>query len=130
MPDTFDFKAGDLVRIAVQPADQLAQIVGKVGILNEVDERSASISAFNLDGRGNGAGTVPLSCLVLETRPEWVRAKQLREEEQARYNARADAAAAKWDKSVDEVAQKYGVSALTAVCIYQDLSAAHRDSWR
>ena len=76
-PPSVPFKAGDIVRVVVQPENQWVSLVDVVGFINEIAGDKASIYALNLQGLVMGAGTVSTSCLVHESAPEWVAAVAL-----------------------------------------------------
>lgn len=80
-----DFKVGDLVCIFKQPSTQIAGVEGQIGYIDEVQrDPFFYVCTIREDGRSLGAGSIPRDCLRIETSPKWVRAKALREEEQAR----------------------------------------------
>lgn len=61
----YRFKAGDRVRIASQPPNQIVPLIGEVGVIEEIDGDFCNVSVFSLEPDSNlaGSGTVPLGCL-------------------------------------------------------------------
>jgi len=115
---------GDIVRIFKQPTDLGPQIKGTVGFIENIVGKYAAIQALRLNGESDGGGSVPLSCLQLETDPMWLRAKKA-------YDRRMDVLYNEYEKRTKcykkvlrHVAKKYNISKKKAEKIHKAL-----DSW-
>ena len=65
-------KENDIVRIIDKPSNQwMNGLVGKVCFIEEIEGDMAIVCSFEPDGRTTGTGSVPLSCLAIETSKEY-----------------------------------------------------------
>lgn len=126
------FAIGDVVRVAKQPPDLPAKVIGEVGFIDSLHENGthAGILALNVDGSLSGGGTVQLDCLVLESAPHWVQAKRLHDEAQAKrldeYKSRSD----RINTGLQKIASEFGITPEQADEIHQKVHhLIERDGW-
>lgn len=116
------FKKGDIVRIVSQPAAHLCSITGEVGYLDAVaGDDMGSFCGVKIDGSVGGGGWVPLSCLELETRAEWLAAVEKYRTNIANMIEESRKRSERFDNEIRRVAAEHKVSADTAAEIFVTL---------
>lgn len=70
------FKVGDVVRVVLQPPNQNVWMVGVVGYVTEASGRYVTLQAMTIEGAPSGSGAVPVDCLSVENREEWLLAAE------------------------------------------------------
>ena len=127
-----DFMVGSIVRVVKQPKDMNAHIEGEVGFIDSLHENGthAGFTALRLNGELNGAGTVLLDCLVLETSPHWAAAKKLYDENSQKHFEESMARTERISARIAEVAKEYGLPLETVEAIHTKVEKIHnRAGW-
>lgn len=104
------FQIGDLVRILKQPPDLLVHKVNEVGIIQAIYILNTQILTIDLFGSVTGSGPVPVDCLVPETRPQWIQAKQIYDSQAAELQTEAQARTTRIQAGLEAIAAKHGLS--------------------
>lgn len=118
-------KSGDLCRIIQQPSNQIVRLVGNVGFIEEVLDDYANIQTLKLDGSIAGVGSVPLCCLQQENDPQWVKAKELRDQQFNQLMIEGLERGKRWQTKLTEVAEKNSLTKKQVEAIYSELNSFH-----
>jgi hypothetical protein len=102
-------QVGNLVRVVRQPSNQIVQLVGDVGVINEILNDMADITTIHLDGSAAGCGAVPLFCLEAEARPEWTLAYERKLVNDARVEREYNAFQAHMRAGMAEISRRFGL---------------------
>ena len=82
-------KVNDIVKVIKQPGNMIVHVDGEVGYIDELKTLEnieyAYLRVLRLDNSCGGMGWVPLDCLVIDERPEYVVAKQNHDERMAKW---------------------------------------------
>jgi hypothetical protein len=111
------FKVNDIVRVAAQPKNRCAYVKGEVGRIEKIvileGADHANLVSVQESGKRSGWGSVPVSCLEIETDPKWFRALLVMDEAQAAYEKKAmaysDGVNALYRKVVKDASEKFGL---------------------
>lgn len=112
---SWKFNVDDRVKIARQPSNQVVQLVGEIGVINEIsaDGSLCNITTFGL-GLGSsscGHGTVPTDCLEPFSSPVLEQKIAAREAELQQMLSEGEARTKRWRDLVFELSAKHHIPA-------------------
>ncbi|MFI5297380.1 MAG: hypothetical protein ACHREM_04720 [Polyangiales bacterium] len=118
------FPTGSLVRITRQPGNQVHQIAGEVGFVEEVQQDDLRyVQTMRDDGGMGGAGSVPISCLAdASGDADVVQRKQRYDAQRAAYRSGYDAWHARYKAGVKAIAAKHKLPVSVVEDIYGEVS--------
>jgi hypothetical protein len=109
-----EFQEGDLVRIAKQPPNQLVQVQGLRGYIDEVFEGDAgclySFKELPVDGRCGGGGTVPAEYLVHDDGEDLKQRKAAADARAVAYCAEIEGRTAKFTAGLEKIAEEFDLT--------------------
>lgn len=111
-----EFKEGDRVRIARQPSNQWVQLVGEVGLIEEIRGGLCNIQTFSTNGT-SGWGTVPLDCLEPYRSPLLEQKIAERQADLDRVRRQCEARQRDWQKLVGDTAAEFSLPTDTVATI-------------
>lgn len=119
-------KINDVCKIVRQPDNQIIQLLGGVGFIEETSGEVASFYKLRLDGTLDGCGAVPLDCLELVTDPSWIEAKRVYDNNLEMQCVAARARTDRYRKHLAAVAEKHSITPEAAEAIYNAVGEFYR----
>lgn len=120
------FAVDDLVRvIQVAPNSPILLDVGTVGIIGDVRDTHVFVLELDPEGNTRECAWIHYSDLATETRPEWIKAKELHITEFLHMESEYHAQVAKEEEEVASIAAKYGLTVETAKAVYHEIRCVY-----
>jgi len=115
-------KPGSIVRITRQPP-LAAHVVGQVGFVEEIlPGEMVRITTIHPDGTGQGAGTIPASCLQATTDAAWQAAKEKHDARIAKIKSDSDEFGKRLYAKKSELSRVHGVPMEAVTHIHEEIS--------
>jgi hypothetical protein len=130
MTTTETFEKGALVRVAKHAAkgDSQPPPIGTVAVINQATPDFAEIVGLNLNGTVNGCGFIPLDCLVIEDRLQWVMAREFFLYKEAKTSDLLISGHLKRQEGLKTIAAKYGLTEESLAALRQEISQLYDES--
>ena len=118
-----NFKAGDVVKIVAQPPQIPHPVVGKTGVLEEVEGNRCIFTELDDDGCPVATGGVPTNCIMAELGLPALQAKAKFEEKRQKMQDVANERIRMFAQGLEALSVKYGVKPDVLAAIFADVSA-------
>lgn len=117
----------DIIKVIKQPKDLMAQILGEVAYVNEINADYISIRVINKDGTRGGGGWIPMACVEIENDPIYKVYKKAFDDADEKLYQDGLKRHKKWMEFVETIAKKYEVPSEKALKMFNEMSKFYYD---